>query len=297
MESHATIRVEGMHCASCVGRVEKAIKKLHGVAEADVNLATHEAHIQFDPAEVDLPKIKAAVEEAGYQPREAEAFGVEAHQHHADGSDLQRRFVIAAVLTLPVAIVSMFDLFMDYPWRNWMLLTLTLPVMAYSGAPFFSGALQGLRHLRADMNTLIALGTSAAFFYSVAATVQPGVFGHAAHATHVYYEAAAVIITLLLLGRLLEERAKNKTSAAITKLLSLQPPRARVLRDGVEREIDVDAVAVGDVIVVRPGEKIPVDGRVLSGSTFVDESMLTGESMPVEKKEGDTVTGATLNKS
>ena len=213
-----------------------------------------------------------------------------------------RRFLVSLALTLPTLVMGMgphlglipMHLAMQ-PWWNGAQLALTTPVLFWAGSGFFRGAWASLRQRASDMNTLIAIGTFAAYIYSLAVTVAPGFFAARGLNASVYYETAAVIITLILMGRLLEARAKHGTGAAIEKLLGLQPKTARVLRDGQERDIPIAEVQVGDKILVRPGEKIPVDGRVVSGTSWVDESMLTGESLPVEKKEGDTVIGATMN--
>ena len=297
-----TLIIDGMHCASCVGRVEKAIRAVPGVREASVNLATNEAQVSYDSPQATLDTIKNAIVKIGYDARPAPKDSAVAQgevPERPEYDDLRRRLIVAAALTLPIAIVSMLDLFPveQYPLRNWVLLVLSLPVVFWSGGRFFTLAVKSLTHGIAEMNTLIALGTSAAFGYSVIATAWPHLFMQTGQMGHVYYEAAAVIVTLILLGRVLEDRAKAKTSEAIQKLLGLQARTARVLRAGVEHDVPIEQVAVGDIVVVRPGEKIPVDGTVLSGTSFVDEAMVSGESMPVEKRPGDTVIGATLNQT
>ena len=299
MSTTAILHIGGMHCASCVGRVESAIRAVSGVSDASVNLATGEARVKYEPEQADLARIADAVAKIGYEAQTLNAGAGAAPQapDTTELSDIQRRLIVAAVLTAPIAIVSMFDLFEQYPLRNWLLLALSIPVIFWCGGRFFVIAAKSLRHGIAEMHTLIALGTSAAFFYSAMATIWPHLFMRTGQMPHVYFEAAAVIVTLILLGRFLEEGAKHKTSESIQKLLGLQARTARVIRDGAEIEIPVENVAVGDRVVVRPGEKIPVDGTVLSGRTFVDESMLSGESMPVEKREGDAVTGATINQA
>ena len=296
-------RIDGMHCASCVGRVEKAIQTVPGVRKATVNLATNEAQVEFDSAAVNAAEIKKAVSESGYEATELSLDAPPANAGESERfSKLRLRFAVAALFTIPIVIVSMFDLFMGAAFRNWALLILTLPVLFYSGAEIYAAAWNALKHLRTDMNTLIAIGTTAAFGYSVLATVWPEFFivhsgAHPMAMAPVYFEAASTIITLILLGRLLEERAKGKTSQAIRRLLGLQPRTARVMRGGAETEIPIEQVRAGDLIVVRPGEKIPTDGTVFEGHSFIDESMLTGESMPVEKNAGDEVIGATMNKT
>ena len=297
-----------MHCASCVGRVEAALRELPGVQIASVNLALEEAFVEFDPGRANQEKIKAAITHSGYEATEITAANAETDPSGDTERDsrlhtLRNKFILAAIFAAPVAVVSMFDLFPahEYPLRNWILLSLTLPVLFYSGTDFYSGAWKALKHGYADMNTLVAIGTSAAVVYSVVATVWPGLLtvpdgGTMRHGGAVYYEAASVIITLLLLGRMLEERAKGKTSEAIKKLLNLQPRTARVLREGHEYEIPIEQVRAGDILIVRPGERIPADGAIVEGHSTVDQSMLTGEPMPVEKAPGDEVIGATMNK-
>ncbi len=209
--------------------------------------------------------------------------------------EILRRFLVSAVLTLPIFITSMAGDAFDYPWVKWMQLILATPVVFWSGGVFFSRAWNALRHGAADMNTLVALGVASAYGYSVVAVFFPELFRAAGQEPHVYFEAAAVIVTLILLGRVLEERAKSRTGAAIRKLVQLQPETARVLRQGREVVIPISEIRLGDQVVVRPGEQIPVDGRILKGATAVDESMITGEPMPVEKHEGDEVIAGTIN--
>ena len=296
-----TILIEGMHCASCVGRVEDSIKRLKGVHSASVNLMNREARIEYNSANLTLLEIKKAVSGIGFEPydlpeKSGSDLGVNPFQSH-ELLLLRKKFILAAIFSVPVAIASMFDLFSEYPARNWILMALTLPVFFWSGSQFFTSAWKALKHGYADMNTLIAIGTGAAFGYSIAATLKPGLFRHHGGEVHVYYEAAATIITLVLLGRLLEERARSKTSRALHELLALQPSMARVLRDDGEKEIPVEQVVIGERVIVRPGEKIPLDGAVYEGHSFVNESMLTGESMPVEKNIGQAVIGGTINQS
>lgn len=301
--STARFLVEGMHCASCVSRVEDAIRRVPGVTEASVSLAAREALLRFaEPVEPQA--ILDAVTGAGYSAK------IPGTQSAADlsGEDeiavLRRKFGVAAVFTLPIAIVSMFDLFPvhDYPVRNWILLALSLPVVFWSGSEFLRGAWLALKRGYADMNSLVAMGVVSAFVFSVAATARPEWFAAGGASgmhggVHVYFESAAVIVTLVLLGRFLEAKARGKASDAIRKLMELQPRTARVMRAGVETEIPIENILKGDVVIVRPGEKIPADGAVLSGKSFVDESSMTGEPLPVEKKPGAKVTGGTLNKN
>ena len=315
--------ITGMTCAACVRRVEQSLAKAPGVRRAGVNLATARATVDYDPAVIGVPELIRAVEATGYGVRQlpagmsdAAAADAEAAAAAAEYRALQRRFWFAAVLSVPILVIAMSHgriAAFDQPWINWLQLALATPVVFYSGAQFYRGAWAAFRHRAADMNTLIAVGTGTAYVYSVAATVAPGFFVGATGASAfgmgdmqaalapVYFEAAAVIIALILLGRLLESRAKGRTSEAIRRLLDLQAKTARVVRtvDGVTRELDIpiEDVVPGDTVVVRPGEKIPVDGVVTGGFSAIDESMLTGESMPVEKTSGDEVFGATINRT
>lgn len=291
--------VQGMHCAGCVNRIEQALHAVPGVARASVNLATREARVQYNPAQADLPQIRTAIEGLG--------FGVEMPPEPgnavpdvavSDGRSLQSRkqlqeLIIAAGLAAPVAAISMLDL--EFPGRNWLMLVLTIPVLFWAGLPILKAAFTALRHGAADMNTLIALGTGVAFTASLAVTAFPGKWTVPGHMPPVYFEAASMIIVFVLLGRLLEERARGKTSEAVQRLIGLQQKTASVIRDGRERPVPIDDVVAGDVLVVRPGERIPVDGTVLEGRSSVDESMLTGEPLPVEKGPGGSVVGGTLN--
>ncbi len=318
---HVEFPVTGMTCASCQTRVEKALRKVDGVLQANVNLATERASVEYAPGVADWSTLKAAVAAAGYgviEPAGEDVAGhedVEVAARRAEVADQRRKLMVAIAFGLPLFLLAMAqDLKLIDPWwwgsarqmvhvsgmgehhqanlnaLNWLFLILALPVQFYSGADFYRNAWKALRHGAANMDTLIALGSSAAFFYSLAVLLF-GWFGH------VYFETAAVIITLILLGRFLEARAKSRTSASIRALIGLQPSIARVLRSGVETEIPVSEVRAGEIVAVRPGEKIPVDGVLTAGQSTIDESMLSGESMPVEKHEGDLVTGATVNRS
>ncbi|HEU5101305.1 MAG TPA: heavy metal translocating P-type ATPase [Roseiflexaceae bacterium] len=323
--------VTGMTCASCVNRVEKALKKTDGVLDATVNLATERASVTYAPGVADFAALQAAVEAAGYgviapaQDNTAEPQDLEAAARSAELADKRRKLIVAVVFGLPLFLLAMardfgliqpwltpfwaaleaqmeaagghaedLSTIMHYPARadllNWLFLLLATPVQFYSGRDFYVHAWRALKARTANMDTLIALGSSAAFFYSAGllAFNLPG---------HVYFETAAVIIALILVGKYLEARAKSQTSAAIRALIGLQPKTARVLRGGLEVEAPLAEVRVGDIVVVRPGEKVPVDGVITSGQSSLDESMLTGESMPVQKAVGDAVIGATLNRT
>ena len=309
------LTITGMTCAACASRVEKSLARSPGVRSAGVNLATSRATVEYDPQTTGVEQLAEAVKNAGYGARDSSAGGesadiADARARREEYDELKRRFLIATILSLPVLIIAMAHgrvAAFNFPGVNWLELVLTTPVVFYCGAQFYRGAWAAFRHRAADMNTLIAIGTGTAYLYSLAATVAPGAFAppgtaslmngaqHGTPMAPVYFEAAGVIIALVLLGRMLEARAKGRTSDAIERLMKLQPKTARVLRDGREVETSIDAVIPGDVIQVRPGETIPVDGVVTEGSSAVDESMLTGESVPVEKNPGDEVLGATMN--
>jgi len=267
--------VTGMTCAACARAIERSLSNTAGVARARVNLATNTATVEFDPARVRVGDFVSAIEDLGY--------GVTQTAPPPDaGEKLYRsRLIAALIFTAPVMLLGMSHR------APWIQLALTLPVVFYSGAPFYTAAWSALRHRTANMNSLISLGTGAAFLYSLWETARGGPM--------VYYEAAAAIITLILLGRTLEARARSHASAAIRRLMDLQPPIARVLRDGREVETPVSEVRPGDALVVRPGDRIPVDGSIAEGESAVDESMLTGESLPVDKAPGAAVFAGTVN--
>jgi P-type Cu+ transporter len=299
------IKVEGMTCASCVARVEKALRAQPGVLGANVNFASEKATVEFLRGEVTRPRLEAVIGDAGYSVlREDEGEGGEivdrdeAHRRHL--ARLRRKILVS--LSVGVLLMSLMfyrPAFMGEQALWFVMLVLATPVQFWAGRQFYTGAWAALKHKTSDMNTLIAVGTSVAYFYSVAVTFFPHFFmglGEGFMAA-VYYETAVIIIGLVLLGRYLEARAKGQTSEAIKKLMGLRAKTARVIRDGEELDVPVEEVVVGDVVLVRPGEKVPVDGVLLEGRSALDESMLTGESMPVEKVPGDEVIGATLNKT
>ena len=300
-----SLTIAGMTCAGCASRVERALKDVAGVMEASVNLAAETAQVTAIPLPGLSDALRKAVEDAGYEVIQTDEH-VDAHEeqqerHAVEYHAVRRRFLIAAAFTLPVFLVSMGWIPGASEWpfqaKAWFLLALTTPVQFWAGRRFYVGAWNVLRHGGADMNTLIATGTSAAFAYSVVVTIWPGALAATGLAPAVYYETAAVIITLVLFGRMLESRAKNKTTGAIRALMDLRPAQALVERDGVEQSVPAADVQVGDVVVVHPGERLPVDGVVLEGRSAVDESMMTGESLPVDKAEGDEATGGTVNRS
>ena len=319
-----TLGLEGMTCASCAMRIEKGLKKVPGVQDAQVNLASERATVTYDPAQTDIERMMQKVEAVGYkayaldtpapqvvplvQPEQATiedinvdvastpvaTFGMmqEDERSKRKAAELIRKrnlLILGIVLSLPVVILSMF--FMDaFQGENYLLLALTTPVWAIVGWDFHRTALKTLRHFGANMDTLISVGSTAAYIMSVVATFFPHIVGGTT-----FYDTAALIITLIYLGKYLEARAKGQTNSAIKKLMGLQARTAHVMRSGQEVELPIEQVRVGDELIVRPGEKIPVDGVVLSGSSAVDESMITGESIPVEKTGGEPLIGATIN--
>ena len=299
-----SLPVEGMTCASCVARVEKALQKVAGVSTAAVNLATEKATVAFDPAVVSTDALRAAVEDAGYTllvPR-GESAAPEGSHKDASYRQLKRDLIVSASLTVPLMLLSLLSMMDSYTtWSplsldatNKVLLILVTPVMFIPGKRFFKGLWSALRHRAADMNTLVAVGTGSAYLYSLVAVLFPAPGGGI---PHVYFDTSAAIITLVLLGKLMEAKAKNRASDAITKLLGLQPKVARVVRNGSEHDIPVAEVMVDDIVIVRPGGKIPVDGVIIEGLTTLDEAMMTGESLPVEKRPGDRIIGGTVNKN
>jgi len=298
--------IQGMTCASCVNKVQKALNSIKGVVQADVNFATERASVEYIPDEVSIRDLKKVVEEAGYHVLEVKQEDIvekERLAREAELYKLKRKFIVGAILLAPILLL-MYGAPLLGRWidlareTNFFLqFLLATPVQFWSGWQFYVGFWKATKHKTSDMNTLIAVGTSAAYLYSLIVTFAPHRIMVKGLMMDVYFDTSAAIIVLILLGRFLEARAKGKTSEAIKRLIGLQPKTARVIRDGKELDIPVEEVAVGETIVVRPGEKIPVDGIIREGHSSVDESMVTGESLPVEKKIGDTVIGATINKT
>lgn len=298
--------IEGMTCASCVVRIEKALSKVPGVQEANVNLATEQAHVRFDASVVELNQLQQAVQKAGYQVRTQPTvsniatvegptdFQAEERQHEID--TLARKWMVSLPIGLLMMALMYLPLQLDLTTITPILLIAATVVQFWAGGSFYRAAWAAAKHGSTNMNTLVALGTSAAYGYSAFVTLWPTLASQLGLPFHLYYETAVIVIALILLGRWLEARAKKQTGAAIKALMGLQAKTARVLRDGIEQDIPVTAVRVGDLVRVRPGEKIPVDGVITEGRSTVDESMLTGESLPVAKQAGDKVIGATLNK-
>ena len=286
--------VGGMTCASCVARVEQALSDVPGVISANVNLASEKATVEY-AEEVTVADLRKAVKEAGYDlGPEAETLEDVTTAAQREMRAVRNRFIFAAAIALSIMALGFGPSFIGKPYLLWALAT---PVQFWAGWRFYRGMWGALRHKTADMNTLIAVGTSAAYLYSVAAVLFPSFFASAGVEPGLYFDTSAMIITLILVGRFLETRARGQTSEAIKKLIGLNPKTALVIREGKEREIPVEDVQVGDLIVVHPGERVPVDGVVRQGYSSVDESMITGESIPVEKKVGDEVIGASINKT
>jgi len=298
--------IQGMTCASCVNRVEKALSSLKGVVHINVNFATERASVDYLPGEVTIKDLKKVVDEAGYQVlelKEEDVVEKERFLRERDLSRLKWKFIIGAILLGPILVLmygaSLLEKWFGLPKEaNFFIQFLfATPVQFWAGWQFYAGFWKAAKHKTSDMNTLIAVGTSAAYLYSLIVTFGSHLIMVKGLMVDVYFDTSAAIIVLILLGRFLEARAKGRTSEAIKKLIGLQPKTARILRNGDEVDIPVEEVTPGDVVIVRPGEKIPVDGMVREGYSSVDESMVTGESLPVEKRAGDAVIGATINKT
>ncbi|NPV88412.1 heavy metal translocating P-type ATPase [Coprothermobacteraceae bacterium] len=301
-----TLLVEGMTCSACAAAVEKAVSRLDGVTEATVNLVTNKATIRFDPNRTNLRAIKRAIEQAGYKPSDAVEEEVDAHQTEQEREmrHLLKAFAISAAFSLPVLVLSMAHMVgltlppipspHDSPLTySITLLLLTVPVLI-AGSRFYVVGLKSLLRGSPNMDSLVALGTGTAFVYSLANTILVAQ-GHHEWVNHLYYESAAVIITMVLLGKYLEARSKSRASSAIKKLANLAPKTAILLNEGVEQEVPASELMPGDIVLIKPGTAIPADGTVVAGTSYVDESMLTGESMPVEKAPGSIVYGGTVN--
>ena len=305
-----SLPIHGMSCASCVKKVESALNGIEGVVKANVNFATERATVQYIPGAVTMADFKKHVKDAGYEVLDTEVGGKEdvidreQAAREAEYKKLKRKLITGLILVVPVFILAywktlflsnIYDLNRDVNF--FLQLVFQTPVQFWVGWQFYTGAWKSAKHKTADMNTLIAVGTSAAYLYSVLALFFPHLFAAQGLSAEVYFDTAGAIVILILLGRLLEARAKGQTSEAIKKLIGLQAKTARVVRDGQEADIPAEEVVIGDLVVLRPGEKVPVDGIVKEGHSSVDESMVTGESIPVEKKVGDGIIGATINKT
>jgi Cu+-exporting ATPase len=296
----AELPITGMTCANCARTIERTLGRLDGVVSASANFASERASVEYMPGVISLAAIQQAIRDVGYDVivsgEGVAAEDVERAAREAEVQDQTRKFWVGVAFTLPLFLLSMgrdFGLLGAWahaPWVNWLFLFLATPVQFYVGWDYYTGGFKSLRAGSANMDVLVAMGSSAAYLYSVAVLLLPSIGGH------VYFETSAMIITLIKLGKMLEARAKGRTSEAIKKLMGLRPKTARVLRDGAEVDVPIGSVVLGDRVVVRPGERLPVDGIVIEGHSAVDESMLTGESLPVDKKPGDEVVGGTINK-
>ncbi|MBI5213669.1 MAG: copper-translocating P-type ATPase [Nitrospirae bacterium] len=286
-----------MTCAACSSAVERALRDIPGVMSAVVNLPAEKATVEFMPEMTGFEAFSAVIKEAGYSAEQIteEFIDREREQREKEFNELRKRFISSAILTAPIIIGSMIALPVLSNW--YLLFLLATPVQFWSGLRFHKAAISALKHRTTNMNTLISVGTSSAYIYSLVATFMPELFFKGGITPHVYFDTSATIITLILLGRLLEAKAKGKTSDAIRKLMGLQAKTAFVIRDGEEKNIPIGEVTAGDIVIVKPGERIPVDGEVIDGYSTTDESMLTGESLPLEKSPGDKVFGGTVNKA
>lgn len=297
-----TLALSGMTCAAYANRIEKGLNRLDGVEKASVNLALETANVEFTPSQVTVDDLTNKVEQLGYKAITKEEQQNGNDQRKQELEKQKGKFIFSLILSLPLlwAMVSHFEftsyIYLPEVFMNpWVQFALATPIQFVVGKQFYVGAYKALKNKSANMDVLVALGTSAAYFYSLFLTIES--IGSGAHMVSLYFETSAVLITLILLGKLFEARAKGHSSEAIKKLMGLQAKTATVLRDGVEQELPIAEVNVGDYFVVKPGEKVPVDGEIVEGRSALDESMLTGESVPVDKSIGDTVIGATLNKN
>jgi Cu+-exporting ATPase len=294
-----TLPITGMSCANCAMTIERVLKnKVPGVTEASVNFATERASVEYIPSITDIDRIVAAIEKAGYGailPQQGSLEDAEMAAREAEIRNQTRKFLVGVIFTLPLFVLSMgrdFGLpgmWSHAAWMNWLFLALATPVQFYTGYDFYTGGWKSVVNRSANMDVLVAMGSSVAYFYSFALLLYPPL------GSHVYFETSAVIITLIKLGKMLESRTKAKTGGAIRRLMGLSPKTATVIRDGRERDIPLSEVKVGDMVLVRPGGSIPVDGIIIEGQSGIDESMLTGEPMPVDKTPGDKVFGGTIN--
>jgi len=286
--------VQGMSCAACASSVESMLKTQKGVSEANVNFANHTVAVSYDASIVSPAQLKKTLDEIGY---ELITETVDAEQLRAEKKEtlngLKKKLLIAAIFSLPVFVLSMFMI--EIPFKNWVLLVFSIPVIFYSGRAFYINAWKKLKHATTNMDTLIALGTGTAFLFSLFNTLFPEYLLQFGLQPHVYYESAVVIITLILFGNFMEEKAKDRTSSAIEKLIGLQPREANMIKNGNIFTVDVNEVTVGDILLIKPGAKIPLDGIVVAGNSYVDESMVTGEPEHALKKEEDKLVGGTIN--
>ena len=307
---NATMKLRGMSCASCASNIEEAIRSVPGVETCNVNFGAEQASVTYNPSQTDVAAIQDAVDAAGYSalPMQDDVLApeddAERQARQSENQDLTRKLWVSGIISAVIVIgslpamtglaIPLIPMWLHHPWLQ---LVLTTPVLFWAGRSFYINAWKALKRHTATMDTLVAIGTGAAYLYSLFPTFSPQWFISQGLQPDVYFEAASVIIALLLLGRLLENRAKGQTSEAIRSLMGLQAKTARVIRNGREVDIPIAEVVLEDVILVRPGEKIPVDGEIIDGSSTIDEAMVTGESVPVKKQPGDEVIGATINKT
>ena len=290
MEKNVLIHIEGMSCASCVAKIEGALSKEKGIFNATVNFSTKKAKVEFDSDKTNEEKFLNIIKKLGYSGEVIdENQPTETHSENKSLKKLKTKLILGIVLSVPVFILGMFFSKNPIPYQDYIMLILATPVQFYIGSQFYKGAWNALKNKTSNMDTLIALGTSAAYLFSVYVIL-------IAKEGHQYLEASAVLITLVILGKYLEAIATGKTSEAITKLMELGAKNATVIRNGKEIKIPIEEVKEGDRILVKPGEKIPVDGIITSGHSSIDESMVTGESIPIEKTVDDSVIGSTINK-
>ena len=304
--SKVTLSLSGMHCASCANSIQSATRSIFGVASSNVNFATEEVAVEFDDKKTSASAIQKVIKDIGYEailPDQIDG-DREKNVRLSEMQDLTRKVwvggavgIVLVIGSLPMMTGLSIPLIPEWLHNRWLQLALALPVQLWCGSSFYIGAWKAFKNHTATMDTLISLGTLAAFSYSITVTLNPTFFIAQGLQPEVYYEVSVIVITLILLGKLFENRAKGETSDAIRKLIGLQAKTARVLRDGQESDIPIEDVLINDIVLVRPGEKIPVDGEAIAGNSTVDESMVTGESIPIEKKVGDRVIGATMNKS
>ncbi len=301
-----TLKLKGMHCASCASSIETATRNISGVASGNVNFASEEVAIEYDAQKTSPATIQKVIKDIGYEAVLPEQVSEDTDKKArlTETQDLTRKVWVGGIIGVILVIGSVpmmtglsIPIIPDWLHNPWLQLALAFPVQIWCGSSFYIGAWKAFKNHTATMDTLIALGTLAAFSYSITVTLNPNFFISQGLQPEVYYEVSVVVITLILLGKLFENRAKGETSEAIRKLMGLQAKTARVLRDGKESDIPIEDVIIGDVVLVRPGEKIPVDGEAIAGNSTVDESMVTGESIPVKKKVGDRLIGATINKA
>lgn len=299
----AEFDITGMTCAACANRIEKRLNRLDGVQNATVNFALETAQVEYSPEEVSASDMKEAIKKLGYQLEQKQDDTGEKVDHRQKEIEKQTgKFIFSLLLSIPLlwAMVSHFE-FTSFIWlpemfsNPWVQLALATPVQFVVGGQFYVGAYKALRNKSANMDVLVALGTSAAYFYSLYLSIQS--IGSSAHMVELYFETSAVLLTLIILGKLFEAKAKGRSSEAIKKLMGLQAKTATVLRDGQELNVPVEEVKALDIVYVKPGEKVPVDGEIIEGRSALDESMITGESIPVDKTTGDVVIGSTINKN